>query len=373
MFFRIKKILFAFLLALLAMALSYVSTNLEVTISGERDVLKCWNFILNRLSGKPQNLVPDDVVFINVAADKRLVETFDGNAAITDRSKLTELLNLIQAAGNYSYVMLDVFFEEGYESEADSMLFSTICSMKNIVIPRHKDGTLISSWLEEKAAYSDYSTNLKEDNFAKYPLLHRGDNMPSMPLKIYSDLTGRSVKRHGLIFTDNKALSRRVIFPKMYVRDAGFFNMGSELLDFRETIDWKELLDNKIVIIGAFHDDDIHETYAGLIPGCVVNYNVLASLMRGQHRIPFGLTAVYFIIFFMMSLLLLSGGSDKKQQSLAWLWAKLFALYSVILIVVCVLVFTVWGQAQDIFITSTLFSIVDTGNRWISNRKKKNA
>ena len=101
------------------------------------------------------------------------------------------------------------------------------------------------------------------------------------------------------------------------------------------------------------------------------DYNVFASLMRGQHRISLLLFLAYFFIFFVMAWLMLKGDSA-NSESLAGIWAKLFVLYSVVLTIVCIFVFEVWGQAQDVFITSTFFSLVDTGLRWI-NKRKKNA
>ena len=199
-----------------------------------------------------------------------------------------------------------------------------------------------------------------------------------MPLKMYSDLTGRTVKKRGVIYIDNSALSRRVVFPRMYVQiDAPFnaegektyLNMGSDILDYRDQIDWADVLKDKIIVIGSFTEDDIHLTYAGDVPGCVINYNVFSSLMRGQHRIPLALILVYFLIFLAMSFVLLNGEPNEKR-SLAWVWAKLFVLYSVILTVVCITVFMIWGQAHDVFITSTLFSILDTCHKKFVKKDK---
>lgn len=369
-----RKILYAFVLALFTMAISYFCTNLNVVVSGERDVLKYWQFVVSLFSSNSRNQVPEDVLFINVSNDRQLVDRTDdfgipiGNAAITDRQKLDDLLNLINSSGGYKYVLLDVFFEEGYQTDYDSTLFNTIASMDNIVIPRHVDGTLVNQSLEQKAAFADYTTTLKEDNIAKYPLLDNKGTSCSMPLKMYSDLTGRTVRKRGLLYMDHSALSRRVVFPRMYVQiDAPFnaegektyLNMGSDILDYRDQIDWTDVLKDRIIVIGSFNEDDIHLTYAGDVSGCVINYNVFSSLMRGQHKIPLALILVYFLIFLAMSLVLLNG-EPKEKQPLAWVWVKLFVLYSAILTIVCIIVFIIWGQAHDVFITSTMFSILDT-------------
>lgn len=198
-------------------------TNLNIAVSGERDLLKWWNLVAIQFSGGPKNEVPEDALFINVSMDKELVDIKDefempiGNAAITDRRKLASLLSLIQSSGDYKYVLLDVFFEEGYRTETDSLLFHTIASMDRIVIPRHHDGFLDDSIFIAKAAYADYTTTLKEDNIAKYPLLDKGGVNPSVSLAMYSDMTGRTVRKRGLLYMDGYALSRRVVFPKIEV------------------------------------------------------------------------------------------------------------------------------------------------------------
>ncbi len=378
-----KTAFYSVLLATLAMAVSYFSTNLNVAVSGEREVLKYWSFVSNLFPTNSKNTVPDEVLFINISSDRQLVDRTDeygipvGNVAITDRKKLDELLTLIKSAGNYRYVLLDVFFEEGYRSDSDSSLFRNIASMDRVVIPRHVDGKLADSLLMLKSAYSDYTTSLNEDNITKYPLLDREGKEYSIPLKMYSDLTGRTLRRLGPLYMEKAALSRRAVFPKMYVQidsptnadgEKTYLNMGSDILDYRDQIDWSGVLKDKIVVIGSFTDDDIHLTYAGDLPGCVINYNVFTSLMRGQHKIPLVLILVYFLIFFAMSYLLLHGVSG-TAQSWGWVWAKLFVLYSIVLTIVCIVVFTVWGQAHDIFITSTLFSMIDTFHKKITKKE----
>ena len=202
-----------------------------------------------------------------------------------------------------------------------------------------------------------------------------------MPLKAYTEVTGRDVKRVLLWYADKGKLARRVMFPKMYVRmdspyrpdgQKAYLNLGTDILDTEEEVDWSDYFKGKYIVIGSFAGDDIHTTYAGDLPGSLINYNVYLSLMKGQHRIPFVLVIVYFLIFFAMAYLLLNGGAN-ASQSWTWVWAKLFVLYSLILTIVCIFVFMIWGQAHDIFITSTFFSIVDLVNRRIKAKKEAHA
>lgn len=381
----IRRIVCALTLAVGAVILSYLSTNMNISLTGEKAVLKYWNAFTDWITAGRDRAPADVVVFINVAHDKQLVDITDdfgipiGNAAITDRQKLSRLLDLINESGEYQYVMLDVFFESGFETEVDSALFGRIASMDRLVIPKHIDGALESECLEQKAGYADYATSINENDFTKYLLFRKGG--ASMPLKAYTEVTGRDVKRVLLWYADKGKLARRVMFPKMYVRmdspyrpdgQKAYLNLGTDILDTEEEVDWSDYFKGKYIVIGSFAGDDIHTTYAGDLPGSLINYNVYLSLMKGQHRIPFVLVIVYFLIFFAMAYLLLNGGAN-ASQSWTWVWAKLFVLYSLILSIVCIFVFMIWGQAHDIFITSTFFSIVDLVNRRINAKKEAHA
>ena len=194
---------------------------------------------------------------------------------------------------------------------------------------------------------------------------------------MYSDKTGRTVKRKGIWYVDKCALSRKVVFPKMYVRvdspyrfdgQKAYLNLGADILDYAEDQDWAAFFSGKFIVIGSFTGEDIHTTYAGDLPGCLINYNVFLSLMKGQHKIPLILIIVYFLIFFGMAYMLLKGEGGTSQPW-AWVWTKLFVLYSVILTIVCIFVFIIWGQAHDIFITSTFFSVVDLAIRKMKAKK----
>lgn len=381
---RIPKILVAMLLATSALLLSYISTNLNVAVSGEKTVLKYWCALTDWLTSGREDEPVDDVVFINVSYDKELVERNDmfglpvGNTAVTDRGKLLKILQMIDSTA-YRYVMLDVFFEEGYATDVDSCLFSQIDRMDRVVIPMHADGVLADIKLEAKAAYSDYANSINETDFTKYDLFR--DNGPSIPLKVYTDLTGHSIKRKWFWYADGGDLARKVIFPKMYIRadapyrsngEKSFLNMGADILTYADDIDWQEFFRDKYVVIGAFSEDDIHATYAGNVPGCLINYNVFLALLRGKHTVPLTLLSGYFLLFFVMSYLLL-GGRTRGTQVWTWVCARLFVVYSAVLTLVCISVFAICGQAQDIFITSTFFSAVDVVNRVIKSKTKNHA
>ena len=381
---NIFRILLASTLAISALVLSYVSTNLNVSLSGEKTVLKYWRAVSDWVTSGREQETDDNVIFIDVAHDKQLVDIADefgipvGNAAITDRQKLYQLLHLIDSSQTYQYVMLDVFFEEGFMTEIDNSLFALISGMDRLVIPRHDDGVLADLMLHSKAAYADYTSSINENDFTKYSLFRK--DAPSMPLRTYEEISNHTVTKRPFWYSDGGRLSRKVVFPKMHVRAESpyrpdgqktYLNLGVDIIDCMEDVDWTDFFKEKFIVVGSFEGDDIHTTYAGDVPGCLINYNVLLSLMKGQHKIPLSLIIVYFMIFFAMAYLLLRGDGE-APQSWTWIWTKLFVLYSVVLTIVCIFVFMIWGQAHDIFITSTFFSIVDLINRRIHSFKMKN-
>lgn len=380
-----KRVVWAFVLATFAIVLSYYSTNSNISLTGEKSVLTYWNAFTEWATSGSERPVPDDVVFINIEHDKQLVEITDdfgfpvGNSPITDREKLARLLALIEKSETYQYVLLDVFLGDGYKSASDSALFRRISRMDRIVIPKHTDGSLVSDELNTKAGYADYITSLNENDFTKYSLFIKEGS--SLPLKIYTETTGKTVKRTCLWYSDDCSLARKVIFPKMTTRlngpytstgEKSILNLGSDILDNEAELDWAEFFKGKFIVIGSLDGDDVHSTYAGEQPGCLILYNVYKSLLKGQHKIPFVLILFYFAIFFAMAYLLLKGDNN-GSASWAWVWAKLFVFYSLILTIVCIFVFAIWGQAHDIFITSSFFSVVNVICRRLKTKNENHA
>ena len=135
-----RKTLRVSLLVSLAITIfSYEVANSLHPMAGEYAAQKQINDF-RKFLGLQQGHVPDSILFINVCYDKTLIPYEEqgmpvGNTVITDREKLLSLLTEAKKANNYRYIFMDVCFEEGLETEADSALFHTIASMDRIVIP----------------------------------------------------------------------------------------------------------------------------------------------------------------------------------------------------------------------------------------------
>ena len=244
--------------------------------------------------------VPSDLLFVNVAYDRQLVDVFDefgfpkGNIDITDRGKLLRLLENLRNS-NYKYIVLDVAFSNEYASAEDSALFKLISSMDNIVIPKSENITLADSILYDKARYSDYSTYISETNFVKYEFIRNGET--TLPYQLYLDLYGDKISHIGPFYFFNGQLANKSVILRHPIKlwnkfsdknvemaESRYYNLGSEILDL--DIDPADLAENKIVIIGDFTEHDIHDTYMGKISGPVINVNAYLSLKNNNLSIP---------------------------------------------------------------------------------------
>ena len=185
--------------------LSYCLTNLNFPISGEKVLLYRFELVRNYLFPR-ECTVNDSILLIDVSFDKTPVKVTDeygmpiGDTQITDRKKLLELLQELKRRDDYKYILLDVFFGQKGETSQDSALYVTICSMDRIVVPCHSDEALADSSLIGKAGIADYTTTYKEGGFVKYPYM--SDDGMSLPLRMYEDMTGRTIRKHWFIYTD---------------------------------------------------------------------------------------------------------------------------------------------------------------------------
>jgi hypothetical protein len=218
---------------------------------------------------------------------------------MTDRAKLLSLFNALDSI-NYRYILLDVRFEKGFESDSISIaLFNKINQMDRIVVARHSDGELVDTIMLSKTALADYHTTLLEAGLVKYPTVER--NGSTMADRMYHELHGGTIKKWGPIYTDNGRLCYGSIFLTYPVRITRWMpssvedgypvygaplydNLGSDILNSEAPIDYKERFENKIIVIGDLIED-VHETYIGTLPGSVANINTYLALARGSHLI----------------------------------------------------------------------------------------
>lgn len=355
---------------------TYVMGNSGYPLPGETGALKQITDYKKFLGMQIGN-VPDSVLFINVCYDKALVpyeenEVPVGNTIITDREKLLQFLTKAKEANNYRYIFLDVFFEEGMETEYDSALFSTITSMDRIVIPNHKGVNMCDSILYQKASNADYATTWQALTFSRYQYIHDEDE--SVALKIYQDRFGSTIERHmgGLYYTDQGRLcqnSATLLLPiritgslldeEGQVRERNYIYLSADLLDLDEVMPVSEQIYDKLIVIGDFKSD-VHSTFLGSQPGSSILFNGYIALSQGAHLVNWLYMGILFVIYIIIGLFYLSGHSFASMCANPWLSILLSFLSTATVFLVIALVASWYDLAFNMWVPTTVYSLYDT-------------
>lgn len=364
---------------IILLILSYLIGN-QAIFTGEDLNKYAWMEWIKEKSGLSKNKEKrKDVIFVNVAYDKQLIERHDeygitiGNCDITDRGKLRSLLEVLQKIDNYKYIFMDVRFEKGFNSSDDSTLFSQIKKMRNIVVANHSDIELLDSSLLPKAALNDYAATIVETNFMRYEYLK--NNKPSMALYAYRELTGNTIDRHICFYTCNHRLCYKSLFINASIekwsefndqQSKMYYNLGSDLLDNYSVEDMASLIKGKYVVIGDMVED-LHDTYSGPKPGSVITFYAFMALMNGEHFVRYILMIFLGMIYFFISLSLFESDSVimkipfiKKSRSKFIHFCISFIEYSFLLLMVMVVLNLLFGIATSIMLPSLYFAIQKT-------------
>lgn len=299
--------------AFVILLLCYFYDNMPISFDSDATTRQ-WFERVKSFCGMSSDSLPDDLLIVNIAYDRQLVDVVDddgiikGNTDITDRQKLQQFLTAAREADNYSYIILDVNFNNRYTTECDSALYATIATMPRIVIPKHHDDILADSSLYPMSRYSEYATTIIDEDFAKYDLLPAG--VQSLPLSVYNELTGRSITQCGFLYFADGHLSRRCITPRFVVKawdeydengNKIILNLGSDIINLADIIPIADHIDNRIILIGDITERDRHDTYLGTVAGAIININTIYALMNGNHIINWWSIIVLLIFYSVVS------------------------------------------------------------------------
>ena len=390
---RKKRILWAAVIALGFLILSYFLSNIPFSIKGEKMLLREVELVKNYF-GKKENRTVDSVLFVNVTYDKVMLPVTNaygrpiGHSPVTDRQKLLRMLQFLKEKVDadstyYKFILLDVFFAEGMETEWDSALFATIASMPRIIVPSHEDIALADSSLMGKSGLASFHESFWVYGFTKYPYYWKAEK--TLPVKMYEEMTGRRFKKFGPFYSDGWRLANGSEFLPLDItantafddnRKRIWYNLGVNLLDdsipelngrgdsslFKTT----ELTKDKYIVVGSFQGDDMVSTFKGLLSGAVVNYDAFCSLMKGRHRISFSFALSLYASFFLVSFLILNEGKKREmitmvrgKKGLFWrvAWFLLCPLfkYPLILHVCFVFLYLAFDRVFEVLLISTAF------------------
>lgn len=380
---RKKVIWFSIICTLLLLMVCYLADNLKYSVlSGPSVGQRIEQF--REITGLSNDGVPEEYVFINVAYDKELVPIADeyglpmGEMDITDRCKLASFLSQLQDA--HRYVMMDVLLSGDYISDSDSLLIDAIIKADRISISRSSTSNLLDERLNEKAGYIDYSTDISETNFVKFQFLQNGS--PTMPYMAYESIYGPdSVKAFGPFYWRNGHLNWNTLtlrFPiKLWNTSTGntdngdainlqekkILNLGADILDLE--LDIPSLVKDRVVVIGDFTEEDIHDTYLGKIAGPVINVNALEALKNNELEIPWSLIEFLFVFYVIVTYLTVRRPvSTHKILSLLHInkpivrYLLSFIGYSFLFSVVGGAIYLICGRDINIIIPSVWFTFL---------------
>lgn len=401
-----KHILFSFLSAIFLIIINYLVNNLPVLTGENLDELYVMQFISEKLGfDKNETIRYDSIAFINVANDKQLIyeRNKDGEVvkttAITDRQKLLHLLSLLEKSASYKYLILDMEFCKGDTTEYDNELFDLISRMDKIVLV---DGDSIVPCLKSKSAIAEYYSTVTATNFTRYEYL-KGDKR-SLPLKVYEELnpekkiqrfgygwlnyylTAGSLCQNSVFLTFDSQFKAESIDNKVFIdslkQKNRFYNMGSDILmrinnnkvNLNEDATIKILRTrhkDKYVVIGALSNtEDVHDTYVGKKPGCLILVRALQFLEQGRHLVNPIHTICWLIMYFLVALFVFNKSSvlmylplvKKSRYKIVHYFAN-FVSFTIFLLILefaeYIIFYTVHSQIFPIFYFNISKLIID--------------
>lgn len=384
---RKKVILISLCNVVVLLFLGYLINNQAIFTGEDLNKYAWMEWIKDKCGLSKEIKEKKDVLFVNVAYDKQLIDSYDkygmpvGNIDITDRSKLLSFLQTLQKTNTYKYIFMDIRFEKGYNSPEDSALFSQIRNMRNIVVANHEDIELVDTALSIKTGFNDYPTTIIESNFSRYEYLK--NDQVSVPLFAYRDLTGNTIDRHFLFYTSNHRLCYKSLFINVPIEDWSeyneqqqkmYYNLGNDILENYSNNDIAQLTKGKYVVIGDMVED-IHDTYSGPRPGSVITYYSFIALLNGKHLVRYGLLFFLSLIYFIISISLFESNSiierisyiKNSKSKLLHFCASLLE-YTSLLSMVMIVLNMIFGIATSIMLPSFYFAIQKS---YIKYKKEK--
>ena len=372
---RRQKIVLSALLSLFFLIVTWIATNSRVSLGGEKSKLQWFEILTNEGADEKPCDMADSVVLIDVHYDKQLVLEKDdeekpiGMVAATDKQKLKKLLEYLHKGDDYRYILLDVFLDKNISCPEDSSLYQLIASMPRIVIPYPETSALADTCLNNKAGHALYTTAIWENDFVKYPFLT--DGKESVALKMYQDLTGRTITKHGFLYTDRWLVRKSAIltfelrensdlsFRKHYLGWVIGDTLAGEV--YESMLDEPGFATDKYVLIGDFKEDR-HNTYTGEMSGPVINFNAFLTLLHGHHRISLLMLTILWGAFFCLVWLVLSRSTF--SNIFLWIGTPFY------LIVLCIITYKFFHEVYDILTAALLFYLLRTVVETIRNKEE---
>ncbi|MDW7693155.1 CHASE2 domain-containing protein [Flammeovirgaceae bacterium SG7u.111] len=300
--------------ALFLIIVTLVYLSLPFTLDDEVVLIQVTAAVKNKLLKQKRKPDRDRFMFVNVSWDKQLIDRIDtngiplGNQAITNRESLAKLLNVFnQKPDNHKFLLIDVNFLD--PSPHDAALQKEFLKIKNCVMSYHKDakGKPVYPIIKGPLGLSDMIVDDEEkDLVLKYHLI-QGDSLKTTPLLMYETIHGKKYEK-GFLFDkigDSRIFNSFVLdhpvdnFDVFKNNEYNYYYINELLFFPPEVI--QEFAKDRIVIVGDFEDQDIHNTIYGKTPGPIVLVNAFLALEYGDNIISPYFLLLLFIAFTLIS------------------------------------------------------------------------
>ena len=334
----------------------------------------------------------EDFALINTSYDLQLIDRYDefgfpvGNQAITDRQKLAQLLQAInEGQEKPKYVIIDIHFVDS--SGADDDLYAALQRMDNVILSAHIDDTGIL----EKPIFSginygisDYLIGSAFDGVYKYQLFYN-DSSRMLPLKVYESLHNLQSKKVGPFVRigerwtmNNFIMNYRILQKDIYDLTAGFnpVNLG-ELL-YLSPEDIQDFVGGKVVVIGDFFENDMHETVLEITSGPLILLNALLTLQHEDTIANIWLLLFLSLVYGYLSYLALVEGDlvekwiNKISGKQFTKYLAGFASYMLVLSIASLVTYWLFNIHINVFFIALAFYIVDQVTNYLGHRLSKN-
>lgn len=361
-----------------ALVIYIINASMNISIGLESSLLENYEKVLSLLQLSYHDSIPPEVMPINVAYDRQLVEVNDdlgipcGNTDITDRSKLFWILKILNEAANYKYIILDVDISiKGNITNIDDSLFTLIENMKHILLPYPEQEGLPNEKISSKLAPSSYATSIWSDKCIKYPLFL--NNQKTIALRMYDDLFNHQTSTFMGFIKDECSIltkSQPLVFPYRirgaYKEDGikNYYNLGADLMANDSPALIRDLAQNKIVMIGDFIERDMHDTFLKPQPGVLIHYNAYRTLVEKRASISLGFIFLLWLLCVIITLFQLKKKSFSniishfiRIKSSFWIYVSEGINYTLLFSSICILGYVIYDRIYEVLIFSLFFPI----------------
>ena len=388
---KVKKRMFVLFMVLHSFFLTAISIyllNLPYVYEDELYLVQATSVIKKFLIRNQEKPDRKRFLFVNVAWEKELIDKFDeegfliGNQVITNRKKLAGFLSRVnQKPINHKYLLCDINFVDPSESDAElQQEFNLLNKYIVSYLPANNedDSRQIMNVNKAVSGYETYNV----DKFIKFKLI-QSDSLKSIPVKMYEELHNKSFETGSFFYNigTNLVLNSFIVDFKIWSYDLSeksqykydIINLGD--FNFLPDSAFKKLTNNRIIIIGDYEVNDVHETIYGKMSGPLILLNTFLALESGDNII-----SPFFVIYLLVCFFIISGYcldyATRQRKKLYFFKVQNhlieealgFLAYLFLLVLVSSISFFLFNIHLTILLLASYFYFLDFWNKHLYSR-----